>query len=193
MKESPCDASPCSPSLSRCSPERCRARPPGATSRGRPARSRRLYSQAGGFVELNQEQGSVVQHQGHPGRRHPEHDEAAAARPRSPGACRRSSWPPPGPGPVQGQALDMAPGDERPRVRAIQWCVPADSPYRSIREIFDRGRHHDRTTPPGGSDEWVMRKFFEFYKRRRTTTCAAAVARSSSSPTRPGQQSATAT
>ena len=47
----------------------------------------------------------------------------------------------------------------------IQWCVPADSPYKSIREIFESKKAITiGTTPPGGSDEWVMRKVFEFYK-----------------------------
>ena len=47
----------------------------------------------------------------------------------------------------------------------IQWCVPADYPYKSIREIFEKkGPITIGTTPPGGSDEWVMRKVFEFYR-----------------------------
>ncbi len=47
----------------------------------------------------------------------------------------------------------------------IQWCVPADSPWKSIREIFESKKPITiGTTPPGGSDEWVMRKVFEFYK-----------------------------
>jgi TRAP transporter TAXI family solute receptor len=47
----------------------------------------------------------------------------------------------------------------------IQWCVPADSAYKSIREIFEAKKPITiGTTPPGGSDEWVMRKVFEFYK-----------------------------
>ena len=47
----------------------------------------------------------------------------------------------------------------------IQWGVPADYPYTSIREIFQKkGPITIGTTPPGGSDEWVMRKVFEFYK-----------------------------
>ncbi len=47
----------------------------------------------------------------------------------------------------------------------IQWAVPADYPYKSIREIFEKkGPITIGTTPPGGSDEWVMRKVFEFYK-----------------------------
>lgn len=47
----------------------------------------------------------------------------------------------------------------------IQWCVPADYPYTSIREIFEKkGPITIGTTPPGGSDEWVMRKIFEYYK-----------------------------
>ena len=47
----------------------------------------------------------------------------------------------------------------------IQFCVPADYPAKSIREIFDSKKPITiGTTPPGGSDEWVMRKVFEFYK-----------------------------
>jgi TRAP transporter TAXI family solute receptor len=47
----------------------------------------------------------------------------------------------------------------------IQFCVPADYPARSIREVFEKkGPITIGTTPPGGSDEWVMRKVFEFYK-----------------------------
>ena len=47
----------------------------------------------------------------------------------------------------------------------IQFCVPADYPAKSIREVFERkGALTIGTTPPGGSDEWVMRKVFEFYK-----------------------------
>jgi hypothetical protein len=47
----------------------------------------------------------------------------------------------------------------------IQFCVPADYPARSIREVFEKkGPLTIGTTPPGGSDEWVMRKVFEFYK-----------------------------
>jgi len=47
----------------------------------------------------------------------------------------------------------------------IQWCVPADSQWKSIREIFESKKPITiGTTPPGGSDEWVMRKVFEFYK-----------------------------
>ena len=47
----------------------------------------------------------------------------------------------------------------------IQFCVPADYPYKSIREVFEKkGPITIGTTPPGGSDEWVMRKIFEFYK-----------------------------
>jgi TRAP transporter TAXI family solute receptor len=47
----------------------------------------------------------------------------------------------------------------------IQFGVPADYPYKSIREIFEKkGPITIGTTPPGGSDEWVMRKIFEFYK-----------------------------
>jgi len=46
-----------------------------------------------------------------------------------------------------------------------QWAVPADYPYKSIREIFESKKAITiGTTPPGGSDEWVMRKIFEFYK-----------------------------
>ena len=47
----------------------------------------------------------------------------------------------------------------------IQFGVPADSAYKSIREVFEKkGPITIGTTPPGGSDEWVMRKVFEFYK-----------------------------
>ncbi|HXH83124.1 MAG TPA: TAXI family TRAP transporter solute-binding subunit [Candidatus Tectomicrobia bacterium] len=47
----------------------------------------------------------------------------------------------------------------------IQFCVPADSPWTSIREVFASKKPFSiGTTPPGGSDEWVMRKVFEFYK-----------------------------
>jgi TRAP transporter TAXI family solute receptor len=47
----------------------------------------------------------------------------------------------------------------------IQFCVPADYPFKSIREIFESKKPITiGTTPPGGSDEWVMRKVFEFYK-----------------------------
>lgn len=47
----------------------------------------------------------------------------------------------------------------------IQFCVPADYPAKSIREVFEKkGPITIGTTPPGGSDEWVMRKVFEFYK-----------------------------
>jgi TRAP transporter TAXI family solute receptor len=47
----------------------------------------------------------------------------------------------------------------------IQFGVPADYPYKSIREIFEARKPITiGTTPPGGSDEWVMRKVFEFYK-----------------------------
>jgi hypothetical protein len=47
----------------------------------------------------------------------------------------------------------------------IQFCVPADYPAKSIREVFERkGPLTIGTTPPGGSDEWVMRKVFDFYK-----------------------------
>jgi TRAP transporter TAXI family solute receptor len=47
----------------------------------------------------------------------------------------------------------------------IQFCVPADYPAKSIREVFDKKSPITiGTTPPGGSDEWVMRKVFEFYK-----------------------------
>jgi TRAP transporter TAXI family solute receptor len=51
----------------------------------------------------------------------------------------------------------------------IQWCVPADYPSQSIREIFaKKGPITIGTTPPGGSDEWVMRKVFEFYRTTYT-------------------------
>jgi TRAP transporter TAXI family solute receptor len=47
----------------------------------------------------------------------------------------------------------------------IQFCVPADYPAKTIREVFERkGPLTIGTTPPGGSDEWVMKKVFEFYK-----------------------------
>ncbi len=47
----------------------------------------------------------------------------------------------------------------------IQFCVPAEYPAKSIREVFERkGPLTIGTTPPGGSDEWVMKKVFEFYK-----------------------------
>lgn len=47
----------------------------------------------------------------------------------------------------------------------VQFCVPADSPYKSIRDVFESKKPITiGTTPPGGSDEWVMRKIFEFYK-----------------------------
>src|SRR5919106_517246 len=47
----------------------------------------------------------------------------------------------------------------------IQFCVAADYPAKSIREIFESKKPITiGTTPPGGSDEWVMRKVFEFYK-----------------------------
>lgn len=47
----------------------------------------------------------------------------------------------------------------------IQFCVPADYPVRSIREVFESKKPITiGTTPPGGSDEWAMRKIFEFYK-----------------------------
>ena len=47
----------------------------------------------------------------------------------------------------------------------IQFCVPAEYPAKSIREVFEKkGPLTIGTTPPGGSDEWVMRKVFEFYK-----------------------------
>ena len=47
----------------------------------------------------------------------------------------------------------------------IQFCVPADYPAKSIREVFEKkGPLTIGTTPPGGSDEWVMKKVFEFYK-----------------------------
>ena len=70
----------------------------------------------------------------------------------------------------------------------IQWCVPADSPYKSIREIFECKKAITiGTTPPGGSDEWVMRKVFEFYK---TTYARRAQPRRQGHPRlvhRPGQ------
>ena len=47
----------------------------------------------------------------------------------------------------------------------IQFGVPADSAYKSIREVFEKkGPITIGTTPPGGSDEWVMKKVLEFYK-----------------------------
>jgi hypothetical protein len=47
----------------------------------------------------------------------------------------------------------------------IQFCVPADYPAKSIRDVFESKKPITiGTTPPGGSDEWVMRKVFEFYK-----------------------------
>ena len=47
----------------------------------------------------------------------------------------------------------------------IQFCVPADYPAKSIRDVFESKKPFTiGTTPPGGSDEWVMRKVFEFYK-----------------------------
>jgi TRAP transporter TAXI family solute receptor len=49
----------------------------------------------------------------------------------------------------------------------IQFCVPADYPAQSIRDVFQMAKQKAitiGTTPPGGSDEWVMRKVFEFYK-----------------------------
>ena len=47
----------------------------------------------------------------------------------------------------------------------VQFCVPADFPAQSIREVFEKKLPIKiGTTPPGGSDEWVMRKIFEFYK-----------------------------
>ncbi len=47
----------------------------------------------------------------------------------------------------------------------VQFCVPADYPAQSIREIFEKKMPIKiGTTPVGGSDEWVMRKVFEFYK-----------------------------
>jgi uncharacterized protein len=47
----------------------------------------------------------------------------------------------------------------------IQFGVPADYPFKSIREIFESKKPFSiGTTPPGGSDEWVMRKVFDFYK-----------------------------
>jgi uncharacterized protein len=47
----------------------------------------------------------------------------------------------------------------------IQFCVHADYPAKSIRDVFESKKPITiGTTPPGGSDEWVMRKVFEFYK-----------------------------
>jgi uncharacterized protein len=47
----------------------------------------------------------------------------------------------------------------------IQFCVAADAPVSSIREVFDKKLPiRIGTTPPGGSDEWVMKKIFDFYK-----------------------------
>jgi uncharacterized protein len=47
----------------------------------------------------------------------------------------------------------------------IQFCLPAEYPAKSIREVFaSKAPITIGTTPPGGSDEWVMRKVFEFYK-----------------------------
>lgn len=41
----------------------------------------------------------------------------------------------------------------------------ADSPVRSVREIFEtKAPIRIGTPPPGGSDEWELRKIFEFYK-----------------------------
>ncbi len=46
-----------------------------------------------------------------------------------------------------------------------QFCVAADSPIRSIREIFEKRLPIRIGSPrPGGSDEWELRKIFEFYK-----------------------------
>jgi hypothetical protein len=46
-----------------------------------------------------------------------------------------------------------------------QFCVAADSPVRSIREIFEQKMPLKiGTARPGGSDEWELRKIFEFYK-----------------------------
>lgn len=47
----------------------------------------------------------------------------------------------------------------------VQFCVAADVPAQSIREIFEKKLPIKiGTTPPGGSDEWVMKKIFDFYK-----------------------------
>lgn len=49
----------------------------------------------------------------------------------------------------------------------IQFCVPADYPAQSIREVFATAKQKAitiGTTPQGGSDEWVMKKIFDFYK-----------------------------
>jgi uncharacterized protein len=47
----------------------------------------------------------------------------------------------------------------------VQFCVPADYPAQSIREVFEKKLPMKiGTTPPGGSDEWVMKKIFDFYK-----------------------------
>jgi TRAP transporter TAXI family solute receptor len=47
----------------------------------------------------------------------------------------------------------------------VQFCVPADYPAQSIREVFEKRLPMKiGTTPPGGSDEWVMKKIFDFYK-----------------------------
>jgi len=46
-----------------------------------------------------------------------------------------------------------------------QFCLAADSPIRSIREIFENKLPVRIGAPrPGGSDEWELRKIFEYYK-----------------------------
>jgi TRAP transporter TAXI family solute receptor len=46
-----------------------------------------------------------------------------------------------------------------------QFCVAADSPVNSVREIFEKKMPlRIGTAHPGGSDEWELRKIFEFYK-----------------------------
>jgi len=46
-----------------------------------------------------------------------------------------------------------------------QFCVAADSPIHSIRELFEQKMVARIGSPkPGGSDEWELRKIFEFYK-----------------------------
>jgi TRAP transporter TAXI family solute receptor len=46
-----------------------------------------------------------------------------------------------------------------------QFCIAADSPIRSVREIFEKKLPIRIGSPrPGGSDEWELRKIFEFYK-----------------------------
>lgn len=45
------------------------------------------------------------------------------------------------------------------------FCVAADSPIRSLRDIFDKKMAVKIGSPkPGGSDEWELRKIFDFYK-----------------------------